>query len=329
MDVVHAARAVGAHGEPAARRQRPVDDRDGHRDALRRAGLRGGPASGRDVTSRAHPRAGARAAVRVASSSPYEEATLQFIPTRAEGLARLAQFVPRAGGRLCRDPQRGSRPRGPLERLDALPLHPPSAGHRARGARRRAGAARQGRGGEIRRGGALAHLLERLARAAPGDLGPLPRAARPRPEDARGGHLAAPPLRGGHRGPHRHRGLRRLGARAGRDRLPAQPRADVVLLDLDLHPAPALDARCGRVHAPPDRRRPGLEHALLALDRRPADAGQDLSRPRRQHRPLHRRALLAARPLAHRRASEREPPAAGRAARAPPIRPAPARWRFS
>ena len=39
MDVAHVASAVRLHGQPAARRQRPVPDRDGDQDALRGARL--------------------------------------------------------------------------------------------------------------------------------------------------------------------------------------------------------------------------------------------------------------------------------------------------
>ena len=39
MDVAHVASAVAVHGEPAARRQRPVPDRHGDEDAVRRARL--------------------------------------------------------------------------------------------------------------------------------------------------------------------------------------------------------------------------------------------------------------------------------------------------
>jgi hypothetical protein len=85
--------------------------------------------------------------------------------------------------------------------------------------------------------------------------------------------------------------VRRLGAGAGRDRLSAQSRADVVRLDLDLHPRPALAAGRGFLPAPPARRRPGLEHAGLALGGGAAHARQGLCRAGGEHRALYGRAV--------------------------------------
>ena len=43
MDVAHVADAVRLHGRPAARRQRPLHDRDGDEDAVRGPGMMGAP----------------------------------------------------------------------------------------------------------------------------------------------------------------------------------------------------------------------------------------------------------------------------------------------
>ena len=58
---------------------------------------------------------------------------------------------------------------------------------------------------------------------------------------------------------------------------------------------PAVAARRRLLPAPPRRCRRRLQHAVVALDRRPADQGQDLPRHGRQHRALHRGSLRAPR----------------------------------
>ncbi len=107
---------------------------------------------------------------------------------------------------------------------------------------------------------------------------------------------AAATMAGRLSGDHRHRRVRPLGAGTGRHGLSAQPRADVVRLDLDLHPAPALGIGGGFLPAPPDRRRSRLQHPVLALGRRSAHARQDLCRDGGQHRQEHQRPLSPHRP---------------------------------
>ena len=158
---------------------------------------------------------------------------MTFEATSEAGLARLADFVPRAGRAYAaeRNTDRGPGDRSSVSTLSALGAPPPR--HRARGGRgRAAGTLSRGRE-QVCAGGVLAHLLEGLARASAERVGAVDGGRRARARRAH--HGAACDLRRGRHRHHRHRGLRRLGARAGRHRLPAQPRANVVCEHLDLH----------------------------------------------------------------------------------------------
>ena len=98
------------------------------------------------------------------------------------------------------------------------------------------------------------------------------------------------------------------------DRLSAQPRPDVVRLDLDLHPAPAVGTGGRFLPAPPDRRRSGLEHAV---------AGAGSAGCTRRARPIWRLPTNIAKNTGGRFHPEGLAPEAPPLPMSPPARPAP------
>ncbi len=215
--------------------------------------------------------------------------------TRAEALARLAAFTPRMGRAYAeaRNADRGPGRHEAVSRLSA------AIRHRRLTEAEVIGAALAAHGPE-----AAARFIAEvgwrsywkgLAAAAAGGMGRLSRwagaggAGTGHQRRAAQGPCGRLPRRD------RHRLLRRLGARTGCHRLSAQPRADVVRLHLDLHPAPALATRGGSVPAPPRGWRCRFQHPFLALGGRAADGGQALPRAGGEHRPLDGGAVRPAR----------------------------------
>ncbi len=168
---------------------------------------------------------------------------------------------------------------------------------------------------EVRAGGLLAHLLKGWLEMRPARLGRLP--SRPAPRAGTTSRRKAGLRRRWEAACRGQTGIDCFDAWAQelrRDRLPAQPRADVVRLDLDLHAA-SCRWQLGRGFLPAASagRRSGLEHARMALGRRAPDPRQDLPRPALQYRQVHRRPVQAHEPRARGTAAGRP-----RSAAAPP-----------
>ena len=188
---------------------------------------------------------------------------LTFPPGRADALARLSRFLPRAGrdyaaGRNYDLPEEGHPHVSGLSPYLRHRLILEEEVLRAVTARWAPSTAEK----------FLQEVVWRTywkgwLEMRPGVWAGVPRGAGPR---------ARRPLRRGCRARCRRRGrrdrdrrLRRLDARAAPDRLPAQSRPDVGRVDLDLHPRAAVADRGGPLHSSPSGRGSGLEHAGLAL----------------------------------------------------------------
>lgn len=100
-----------------------------------------------------------------------------------------------------------------------------------------------------------------------------------------------------------------MGTRICKKRIYTQSPAHVSCLHLDFHPTRTLGAWRGFFPTPPPRRRPCVQHLIVAMGRRDADQRQDLPCPRLQHRKVHRWSpLLRAKPTGIRGRSPRQPP---------------------
>ncbi len=124
---------------------------------------------------------------------------MTFDATRDAGLARLADFVPRAGRAYAaeRNTDRGPQDRANVSTLSPWVRHRLVTEREVVEAVLRAALAR--RGGEVRAGGLLAHVLEGLARAAPERVGAVHRergAGARRPERRRPRDLRRTPIAG-------------------------------------------------------------------------------------------------------------------------------------
>ena len=244
----------------------------------------------------------------------HDTETTLWEPTRAAGLARLADFAASAGRHYA---DQRNYDLGPDDRTNVSTLSPYIRHRLVTEAEvaRAAIDAHSARGGRaVLAGGRLADVLEGLARTPARGLEVLSGRGPGGPEVSGTRSDLARAVRSGHCRSVGDRLLRRLGAGAGRGRLPPQSRADVVRLDLDLHPGTALGA-WGRLLPPaPPLRVPGVEHPLLALGGRHSDSRQDVPGDRREHQQVHQRSVQAQGTPGHRPPDGRRPQTARRRA---------------
>ena len=184
-------------------------------------------------------------------SAPHEHRIDPLPPVPRRGPPPARRLCAKGCARLCQKAKPRSGTRRTRSRVHPVPLRQAAPAGRDHGRARGSGTAQRKGRRQVPGGSLLAHLLERLDGTSPRRLGPIPaRSAVPAGSDTDPVGTARP-LGGRLSGQQRDRALRCLGAGTGGYRLSAQPRPDVVRLDLDIYAGTALATGRGFLSAPP------------------------------------------------------------------------------